>query len=371
MKFRLSPFPLLCAALTFLEISAPGALNAEPLDARQSRKAPRLRVAASPYPNLFLQILPTNEDFGEHLYSVRISTVGLGPSSETSRGHFYTRRAGFLDLAHIRRSIDLTAYVHYRITECLTKRESGFSFAGVEATIYHCLFTYPEFWDKLHKEERARIISRVAMEAAERASIDLSNWREIITWYGFHNVPGKLEKGSAFSYEDVPSHSVGAAIAVRALRSRGVPYNDAVTRELKREIADLHMVSSETYLKAMGMVKDRWWGHETCLKRNIDTGLDDGYVEPWLVRGLEAGMKPRPKLYRIPRPDFSDIDGYDCSGLVKFEYEPHMPKKDRVLKLLGPDAHRVDPARDYPLILQQVREEIIEEFGPHATVPYP
>lgn len=367
---RLSPI-LRLTPIVFLGVLVPLALNAEPLSAWQAAKAPRLRIAASPYPNFLLRILPTDVNFGEHLYRVRISTLGMGPSSELSRGHFYTLRAGFLDLAHIRRSIDLTAYVHYRITECLTNKGSGFSFAGVEDTVYRCRLTYPDFWDGLEKGERDRIISKIAFDAAERASFDLSNWREIITWYEFHNVPGMPEKGSAFSYEDVPSHCVGTAVALRALRTRGVPYNEAVTKELHREIADLRIVSSEVYLKAMDLVKDRWWGHKTCLKRNIDTGLDDGYVEPWLVRGLEQGPASRPKMFRVSGNDFSDVDGYDCSGMVAFEYEPHLLKKDRVLKLLGRDVKSVDPVRDYPLIIRQVRKEIIEEFGADATVPYP
>lgn len=371
MKNRAVRILLPLVQTIFCGLLFPVAAKAEPLDAWQSRKAPRLRVASSPYDNFLLDILPTDVDLGEHLYRVRISTFGFGPSSETSRGHFYTRHGGFLDLAHIRRSIDLTAYVHYRIRECLENKTPRFSFSGVEKTTYHCRFTYPVFWDGLEKEEREKIISEISIDAAELASFDLSNWREIITWYDFHNVPGMPEKGSAFSYEDVPSHSVGALVAVRALRTRGVPYNEAVTRELERELKRLQIVPHEVYLKAMDLVKDRWWGHKTCLKRNIDTGQDDGLVAPWLVRGLEPGVAPRPKKYPVPRRDFSLVEGHDCSGMVEFEYEPHMPKKDRVLKLLGPDVTRVNPGRDYPLLLEHVHEEIIREFGPNATVPYP
>ncbi|HQZ26939.1 MAG TPA: DUF4056 domain-containing protein [Verrucomicrobiales bacterium] len=358
--------PILLFLLTPFGNASAGGLNEW-----QAEKTPRLRIAASPYPNFLLKVLPTDVDLGDHLYRVKIDSLGMGPSSETSRGHFYTRRGGFLDLAHIRRAIDFAGYVHYRVRHCLEKGETHFSMESIDKTTYHCHFSYPAFWHRLAPVTKKHLIEEIAIRVAGEAAIDFSNWREIITWYDFHNVPGMPEKGSSFSYEDLPSHLVGAAVASRALRAPGIPFDEAVTRELRQELDELDVVPEEVYFRAMDLVAYRWWGKNDTLKRFLDTGEDDGLVSPWLVRGLEPGKAPKRKSYEAPERDLSDVAGYDCRGMIVLECEPHMPKKNRVLSLLGPDVSRVRPERDYPAILGRIRSEVIAEFGPHATVPYP
>lgn len=348
-----------------------GALRAEGLSDWQARKAPRLRIAASPYPNLLLHVLPTDADFGVHFYRVRCDTLGMGPSSERSRGHFYTRRGGFLDLAHIRRAIDFAGYVHYRVREGLQQGGSHFSFESIDQTTYHVRFAYPAYWAGLSPAARERLIEEIAVQAGASAAIELSNWREIITWYGFHNVPGMPEKGSAFSYEDLPSHAVGAAVAMRALRAPGVPFNEAVERELDRELGELGIVPRELYYRAMGLVENRWWGKKTCLKRHLDNGLDDGFVTPWLVRGLEPGSAPVAKSYPGPRKYRANIGGHEIRGIVVFECEPRLGSRKTLHAILPPGTSRVSTARDYPAILARIREEVSREFGPDAMVPYP
>jgi hypothetical protein len=341
------------------------------LDAWQAEKPPRLRVAASPYPNFLLEILPTGVDFGEHVYRVKIDSLGMGPSSETPRGHFYTRRGGFLDLAHIRRAIDMAGYVHYHVREGLTRGEVHFSFENIDRTTYHTHFSYPAVWEKLDAATKARLVDEIAIRAAEEAAIDFSNWREILTWYDFHNLPGMPERGSAFSYEDLPSHAVGAAVAARALRLRGVPFDEAVTKELDRELKELEVVPSETYERAMALVAERWWGKKTCYKRHLDTGLDDGVITPWLVRGLEAGSPLVAKGYPAPRGLEGRVMGYDCRGMVVFSCEPR-PGRQEVKEAVLPEGGRtVIPMRDYPVILERIAGEIRGELGPHALEPYP
>lgn len=354
-----------------LLVSVGPSASAAGLDEWQAQRPPRLRIAASPYPNFLLEVLPTGVDFGNHRYRVKIDTLGMGPSNETPRGHFYTRRGGFLDLAHIRRAIDFGGYIHYHVREGLRTGAPGFSFGSIDKSTYHCHFSYPAFWGRLAPSTRERLAEEIAVRAAEEAAIDFSNWREILTWYDFHNLPGMPERGSAFSYEDLPSHSVGAAVLVRALRDPHRPFDEAVTRELDREIEELGIVSEELYRRAMGLVENRWWGKKSCLKRFIDAGKDDGRITPWLVRGLEPGKSPRPKSYPVPRPSYGRVFGYDCRGIVVFECEPHMPKRDRVLSLLGAEVERVRPSRDYPILIEQVRREILSELGPNATRPYP
>lgn len=350
-----------CLALPAARVSAEG------LSDWQSRDEPRLRIAASPYPNYLLHILPSGFDLKRHRYRVGISSFGFQPSAETGRGHFYTRRGGFLDLAHVRRAIDFAGYVHFHTRKALIEGRDGFSFESIDQTTYRVSLRYPAFWQTLGEAERERLAGELATRAAVEAAFDFSNWREILTWYDFHNLPGMPERGSAFSYEDVPSHAVGIAVAERALRAEGVPFDEAVTRELRREIDDLGVVPQETYQRAMELVGYRWWGKKTCLKRHIDTGRDDGFIDPWLVRGLASGPEPRPKRYPAPSRRYADVLGRDCRGMVVLECEPHL-RDDEVRQRIPA---KVRPSRDYPALLSRIEKEIRLEFGPNATVPYP
>lgn len=354
-----------------LAMALPSVLHGGGLSDWQAEKVPRLRIAASPYPNFLLEVLPTGVDFGSHLYRVKIDSLGMGPSSELARGHFYTRRGGFLDLAHIRRAIDLAGYVHYHVRDSLTRGEAGFSFENIDRTTYRVSFRYPDFWTRLDPVAKARLIEEVAVRAGETAALDLSNWREILTWYGFHNVPGMPEKSSAFSFEDLPSHAVGAAVVGRALRLEGVPFDEAVTRELERELVALGVVPVEDYDRAMSLVEGKWWAKKATLKRHLDTGRDDGVITPWLVRGLFPGNAPAAKSYPLPRGPDDFIHGRDCRGLVVVSCEPR-PRRREVWEKLSEGIGRVVvPERDYAAILARIEGEMKEEIGPRATVPYP
>lgn len=353
-------------------VCAPGAFAvAGGLSDWQAEKVPRLRIAASPYPNFLLEVLPTGADFGTHLYRVKIDSLGMGPSSELARGHFYTRRGGFLDLAHIRRAIDLAGYVHYHVRDALTRGETGFSFENIDRTTYRVTLHYPDFWSALEPVAKARLIEEVAVRAGETAALDLSNWREILTWYGFHNVPGMPEKSSAFSFEDLPSHAVGAAVAGRALRRGGVPFDEAVTLELDRELAELGVVPLEVYDRAMALVEGKWWAEKATLKRHLDTGHDDGVITPWLVRGLFPGESPAAKSYRMPRGPDDFIHGHDCRGLVVFSCEPRPRRREVRESVTAMVGSVVVPPRDYPAILTRIETEMKAELGVRATVPYP
>lgn len=356
----------------FVAMALSGAvLRGEGLSDRQARAAPRLRIAASPYPNPLLDFLPTGFDLERHRYRARISTLGFQPSDERGRGHFYTRRGGFLDLAHIRRSIDFAAYVHYQVRRGLREGRERFSFESIDRTTYRGHFTYPPFWKDLPSAEREALIEELALLAAAEASFDFSNWREILTWYDFHNLPGIPERGSAFSFDDVPSHAVGVAVALRALRQEGTPFDEAVTAELRHEVDRLGPVSEEVCRRAMEQVAQRWWGKKTCLKRHLDLGLDDGWIEPWVVRGLEGAEPAAPARYPAPQRGGGWILGRDCRGVVTFECEPHLRRAEILRHVLPRGGKCVRPARDYPALLARIEAEVLREFGPDATRPYP
>jgi hypothetical protein len=356
---------------TLAVVFASGSLPAAGLSDWQAARVPRLRIAASPYPNLLLEVLPTGVDFGGHLYRVKIDTLGMGPSSETSRGHFYTWRAGFLDLAHVRRSIDLAGYVHYHVREALRAGKTHFRFENIDRTTYHCDFSYPAFWNRLSSRERDRLIEELSLRIALEASFDFSNWREILTWYDFHNLPGLKEKSSAFSFEDVASHAVGLAVTRRALRDPVRPFDEAVTRELERELKRIGVAPEPVYRRAMDLTAGRWWGPKACLRRNLDTGLEDGFIDPWTVAGLATGADATPVRYPAPERDDANIGGYDCRGLFTLSCEPRLRRGGILAHLLPPGETRVIPRRDYPRLIAKIADEMRAELGSRATQAWP
>jgi hypothetical protein len=362
--------PAPCLALLAI-LAAGEASPAAGLSDWQARRVPRLRIAASPYPNHLLEVLPTGVDFGGHLYRVKIDTLGMGPSSETSRGHFYTWRAGFLDLAHIRRAIDLAGYVHYHVGEALRAGRTHFRFENIDRTTYHCDLAYPAFWERLPPRERERLIEELSLRIALEASFDFSNWREILTWYDFHNLPGLKEKSSAFSFEDVASHAVGLAVVRRALCDPAHSFDEAVTIELDRELARLGVVPEPVYQRAMALTAGRWWGPKACLRRNLDTGRDDGFIDPWTVPGLASGPDPSPVRYPAPERDDSNIAGYDCRGLFTLSCEPHLRRGEILARVLPPGETRVIPRRDYPRLIEEIDREMRVDLGPRATRSWP
>lgn len=352
-----------------LVLGSSGWGRAEGLTDWQAQKPPRLRLAASPYQDWLIKVLGGETDFGRHCYRERFGSLPGGKSEGVSRGHFYTRRAGFIDLAHLRRTVDFAAYVHHHVRESLQQEAPHFCFESIDRTIYHCHLRYPAFWSALRGEEREALIEEVAVRAALEAAFDFSNWREILTWYGFHNVPGFKETSSAFSFEDIPSHAVGIAVAERALRLPGVPFDEAVTRELARELAELEPVSEETYHRAMALVAGRWWTKGDCIKRHLDVGLDDGWIDPWLVPNLEPGSRPRVRRYPTPRRDVGRIAGRDCRGMVRLSCEPRPRRAEIREQVLLPGRDHIVPRQDYAILIPRVAREIRQVYGAEATRP--
>jgi hypothetical protein len=69
-----------------------------------SQTRPRVRIGTLPYP--FFMYRDSEDNFGKHEYY----KAPLFRSKEEDRGIFYTCRAGFIDMAHLRAGIDYGAY---------------------------------------------------------------------------------------------------------------------------------------------------------------------------------------------------------------------------------------------------------------------
>lgn len=178
------------------------------------------------------------ENIGKHKY--------LGDESE-GNGIIYTRKGGFIDLAHLRDQSDWTAYLYYII-----KNHKGI----------------PDFEIKLGYEGGTKMLSlnvpndlsdRNMKILAGRIAYDLSVWHEITSWFGLSSVPLLTERFSSFSLEDDYSNLLGATLGIEAIES-DLPYEEAMTKLIDEKLSQLERVDSisQTY-DAMEKVLNKWW----------------------------------------------------------------------------------------------------------------
>ena len=243
---------------------------------------PRMRLGSLPFPGLF-SLYATAEpgELGVHRYeSWWDQTVRVG---ETSRGIMYTCRAGFVDLSHIRESMDWVRFMHDRVLERLEHPERGFSPVDVvwSDTHFHLDVHCPEWLDALPTDERARAAREVSIRFGQRAAVVMGAWHELATWYGQETVPGISEKRSAFTWDDSTSHAAAALAAGRALRLPERNWNLAATQGLREQLADMGVGSVACETEAVKRVEGWWWSDGEPLKRDLDTGLDTGIKTPW------------------------------------------------------------------------------------------
>ncbi|MDH3584292.1 MAG: DUF4056 domain-containing protein, partial [Phycisphaerae bacterium] len=133
---------------------------------------PRARLGGTPYMGYYTLFAMADPDrLGQHSYQ------GVWTPGETSRGTLYTARAGFIDVAHMRKSIDWTAFHYVRIRTAIDEGWPCIKLPSKEPSVYFLNFKYPAFWDEMGAEERASL----AHELAIRLAVELSHVQ--LTWH--------------------------------------------------------------------------------------------------------------------------------------------------------------------------------------------
>jgi hypothetical protein len=315
---------------------------------------PRARVGCLPFPGAFtLYSAATVEGLGEHSY-------GDG-NAEMSRGIVYTVRGGFLDVAHIRNTADMTAYIHARVSHAVRAGWGCVRFRGQEPCVYTVELEYPASWAGLGVRERAEVEEAYALALSQRLAVQVMTWHEILTWYGYKSTGLVSEEGSAFTYEDGPSHVVGALIAGEALRAarNGGEFDAQVTALLAQTLEELGAVGREGLSEAVAAVEGDWWESGKALRRHVATGLD-GPVTAWLAPGLSFDDGSGPAVWVLP--DLGDVMGHDCTGLAAVWIDPKVFEKGKVLRRLAETGDLVCPDRDFPVLIADIRSEVGEAF---------
>lgn len=312
---------------------------------------PRARMGALPFYGPFtLYDRADLDELGTHSYA-RGGLLDF--DNERERGIVYTRRAGFFDIAHVRNSADMTAYIYARAQLAIEQGWTAFTFKGHEPSTYTVSLCYPPDWYSIPIDERAQLGDELALRVAQRIAFDVMTWHEIITWHGYKSVIVVSEKKSAFTHDDVPSHAMGVQLAAEAIRS-GKDFDLEMSDRLHAMLTDLGIVDAQTHDDAIKRVKNQWWstigGPE---RRMLDIGTGDGVVEPWVIQSLAEGERHDFKLAAL-----DNINGRDFSGFYRVQIDPKVLEGFKIRSVLNTDREYIDPEIDFPVLLRAIAEQL-------------
>jgi hypothetical protein len=347
---------LLCL---FLTGCLGGTGQARFLSDRQARFAPRGRIACLPTSTPGVRY-PDPCNLGGHSYD-----FGLFERN----GIVYTSRAGHIDITHLRKAADWTAHLAYQTRAALRANRTEFSFRVREPSKYHVRIEYPAGWQHLPADTRENIALEVSIRLGQYLAFTCCTWHEILTWFGFKGAGFYPEYESAFSWEDSYSNALGSRIGGRALRDPNHGFDEAMTLLIDHELRELGVQPRPAAYEAAEAVRNHWFTrgyYFKCymLKRNLDIGLDDGFVTPWLVPGYPAsdGVEPEP----CPVPRLASLEDYGFAARV--EIEPKEWERDQIFRVVYPEGtagrDRIEPARHFGPLMERIQAQAVARYGP-------
>ncbi|RYD21721.1 MAG: DUF4056 domain-containing protein [Verrucomicrobiaceae bacterium] len=317
---------------------------------------PKGRVGAMPCPGPFTFYVSADPGkLGTHAYSSALPVA----NGETARGIVYTLHGGFIDIAHLRKAADWTAYHQVRFRHALEEGRKCMVLPGKEGGSYHISFRYPSSWSGMDAAEKKAVMDELSVRLAQRLAIVQTEWHEIATWYGYSSTPFP-EKQSAFTYDDPVSHMVGTKVAGMALRKGSGNYDASVTWFLKQELDRLGAVSPAETERAIAVVKDKWWHNGQMLHRQLDIGSTDGEVRPWIVPGFPNGKTMAGEVFRVPTLD--PVSGQDFRNFAQVEIDPGLSAWRNMRRVLPGNPDRCRPAEHFPILMAHIRQA--EEMPP-------
>ena len=329
---------------------------------------PRDRVGALPYPGMFtLYRTADANDLGVHRYEQEPRLF----HDETAGGIIYTTRAGFLDVAHIRITVDTVRYCAARLRAAIDRGEAVVPLSTLEGSKFYAALHYPPNWPAALRDPGERkIAEEVALRVGQRIAYRMMTWHEVATWFGYRTISFVDEQPSAFSYDDTMSHVVGLRIAGVVLRTpQKEPFDRAVTAALRDELAALGAVAPDQTDAAAAAVEGYWWSHGRPLRRQLDVGLSDDLVRPWLISMISPGAENSPEAFHLPT--LHDVQGRDFSNFATVTLEPRIRAADAMREQLPGRPRVFDVENDFPALIAAIRTQLREQWGSDADSPNP
>jgi hypothetical protein len=329
---------------------------------------PRDRVGALPFPGLLTHYKAADlNDLGVHRYG---KVPRLLKADETSGGIIYTTRAGFLDVAHLRITVDTVRYCVTHLRAAIDRGETVLPLKTLEGSTFHVTLRYPAEWrGALEGSAQKNLADKVTLRAGQWIAYEMMTWHELATWFGYCTVPFIDEKPSAFSYDDIISHVVGLRISDAVLTAQAAQtFDQAVTLALREQLAELGAVSPKQTDAAAAAVEGVWWTNGRPLRRQVDVG-EGGVVSPWLISALTEGKEGAPNEFQLPRLD--DVDGMDFSSFVSVAVEPRILAAIAMRAQLPARPQLFDVERDFPALIAVVRSQMEAKYGSQVKSPRP
>jgi Protein of unknown function (DUF4056) len=232
-----------------------------------------------------------------------MSARGLGRHSylpdgvlTENNGFLYTRRGGFVDVAHARDNADVAAYLARHLRPLLARGTGRIDL-------------WPKGADRSVRVVRAvpnEELDRTSARIAVRVAFDLSIWTELLQYYGFTKIPGAEEVFSAFTPDDLYSNLLGAELGVAALDSP-LPYDQAMDVALATALARLGAVPQAETRRVLQRLAGAWWkpeyswpAREIAVARRFDLGPKLG---PALAPADVIDPRGDPVVLDVPQTD--------------------------------------------------------------------
>ncbi len=336
----------------------------------------KIRVGAVPIPGFSIGNIIDPDEVGPHTYDsgalTRSSQAGSSAFGQREgNGLLYTCRGGFIDTAHVRDYVDWTVYLGVTLARNLS---TGTTIEFPDEGGQRRVVSQPIPQDAIDRYG----IARIAAPMAQWIGFQLSIWHEIATWYGWSWTKTFPETASAFSPEDLYSNILGvkltAALVPRSSARTEYLYNSTVDSWLEAMLEYLEPVPKSVGVEAMRSVDQHWWDSnrrlpdkELTLRRHFE--IEDR-VTPWLIPAALTSESLRKVCGDNPKPvtiSISDgIMGEKFSDWVRLEIEV-----DDNLAAQAPftEIGRSVTQADFPRIIEAIREQNREEFGPGADQP--
>jgi hypothetical protein len=316
-------------------------------------EAPRTRLGSLPTPPPGPRFYGP-DGLGEHSYQY---------SPFENNGIVYTCKAGHIDITHVRCGADLTKYLTDKTFKALMKKDEGFTFrVSLESSRHKVRFGYPAYWDSLPLKKKEKIAEEISFDVGSYLSFNATLWHEILTWFGVHFVGFEQEFNSAFSWEDIYSNLLGAKLGVEALKDTKHTYDRAMTLAINRKLKELGAQPRSTAIDASEKMRGKWYTgflNVDMIRRNMDVGLDDGFVTPVIVPGVCYGAVPEP----LAVPTIAILSKYGFS--MKYEIYPHEWEKDKILRVIYPDGHGdvIEPEKHFAELMHYIKKQAVEKYN--------
>ena len=131
---------------------------------------------------------------------------------------------------------------------------------------------------------------------------------------------------------------------------------------MDRKLKELGAQPKSTAIYASEKMRGKWYTgflNVDMIRRNMDTGLDDGFVTPVIVPGICHGAKPEP----LAVPTIEILSKYGFS--MKYEIYPHEWERGKILRVIYPDGNGdvVEPEKHFARLMHYIKRQAVEKYN--------